>query len=79
MIKTWLARLLSEGDGSPSTKRVLFAIALLASIIFCAIDLGINRHLTSVSADLCKCAIYATAGAYGVGRCAEANESNKQP
>lgn len=75
--KAWLSKLLSEADGSPSTKRVLFTIVIVSVLTFCAIDIGLRHGLTGTTSDLLKCVVAATGGAFGLGRCAEAYE-NKQ-
>ena len=66
--------MLSEGDGSPSTKRVLFAIAVLAAISFSAYDIFAHRGLTPLSVQLASAALVATGGAYAGARFAESNE-----
>jgi hypothetical protein len=78
-VATWITKAFSEGDGSPSVKRLLFGVAVISAILFCAIDLTIHRGLTSTAGDLLKNIGFVTGGAYGIGRFAEATENNKQP
>lgn len=70
----WLHRAFSEGDGSPSTKRVVFVGAVAAAIILCFADFAANRSLTINCVSLATAALTAAGGAYVGGRFAERNE-----
>ena len=72
---TWLSRLLSEGDGSPSTKRVLFFIAVVGITGVIIGYVAVKRQLDTSVVDLSKAVLFSTGGAYGVGRIAEATEN----
>ena len=71
--------MLSEGDGSPSSKRVLFCFAVVAAIAFCGYDIAIHRGLTPLSVQLASAALVATGGSYAISRFAETAESNNPP
>ena len=76
----WLSRALSEGDGTPSSKRLFFAAAVFAAIAFCAYDIIRHNGLTPQTIDLSKTVLYVTATAYGVTRLwAEGSPPNPPP
>ncbi len=68
-ILIWLSKMLSEGDGTPSTKRVCFFCAICACIIFCA-GLLCSKN-AQLCVDLAKWLLTAAGGAYGITRFAE--------
>lgn len=69
-VLVWLGRMLSEPDGTPSTKRVLFALSVVACLAFVAGYL-LKKGLDQQVVDLAKSVLFTTGGAYGVGRFAE--------
>jgi fumarate reductase subunit D len=69
----WIAKMMSEGDGSPSTKRILFVVSVLACLVFCAVHV-VMHGLESNTIDLAKGVLFTTGGAYTAGRFAEATE-----
>ena len=72
-VLAWISRALSEGDGSPSIKRVLFALSVIACLAFIAgylIKHGLDEH----AIDLAKTTLFTTGGAYTVGRIAETKD-----
>jgi|GEM_PF-4453196 len=71
--------MLSEGDGSPSTKRVLFSVAVAAAIAFCVYDIVIHRGLTPMSVQLATATLVATGGSFAVSRFAESIEPTQKP
>lgn len=73
----WISKLLSEGDGTPSTKRVLFSLAVVSAVAFAGGDICAARALTDHAVSLLQTALLYTAGAYGAGRFAEAAENSK--
>jgi hypothetical protein len=70
---SWISRALSEGDGSPSIKRLLFAVTVVASLAFIAGYL-ISHGLDANAIDLAKTTLLTTGGAYTAGRFAESRE-----
>jgi hypothetical protein len=69
----WISRMLSEGDGTPSTKRVAFLLAITSAIILC---LGLFvRHDSAPAVDLMKWIVTAAGTAYGITRFAEYGNS----
>jgi hypothetical protein len=75
----WLAGCLSEADGTPSTKRLLYATAVVAALLFCAFDMAMHGGITDKSLDLTKLIIETTTAAYTVTRFAEKNGSGPTP
>ena len=71
----FLKQMLSDGGGDPSTKRVLYALAVVSVIAFCAGVTIKAGELNPMVVDLLKTCVYATAGAYGVSRFAERKET----
>ena len=67
----WVGKALSEENGSPSTKRILFALVTLYSLGIVTGIAAIAKSLSPECLDLLKTLIYATGGAYAVGRFAE--------
>lgn len=65
----WLSRMLSEGDGTPSTKRVCFFGTTLAAIIFCGCLLCSKNAALGV--DLAKWLLTTVGGAFAITRLAE--------
>lgn len=63
--------MLSEKDGTPSTKRVLFCGAVFSSIAYCAVHVIAHRGLDAILVDLAKAILIATAPTYAIGRFAE--------
>jgi hypothetical protein len=62
--------MLSEGDGTPSTKRVCFFIAISAAVGLC-IGLFLRHGSEALSVDLMKWTLTAAGAAYGITRWAE--------
>lgn len=77
-IGTWIGKMLSESDGTPSTKRFLFAVAVLSCLAFVAGYL-LKKGLDQGVIDLAKTVLYTTGGAYGVGRFAEGKTKEEDP
>jgi hypothetical protein len=67
----WISRAFCEGDGSPSAKRLLFALTLLFVLGVCTGEIVARRSITPSAVDLLKTAMYVTGGAYVGGRFAE--------
>jgi hypothetical protein len=63
---TYLRLALSETDGTPSSKRVLFFMAVAAALLFCAFDLVKHGAITPEMKGLCLQVVYITGTAYGV-------------
>lgn len=66
----WLQRTLCEADGTPSSRRVLFAMSVAWGLGI-ATGLQVKGHIDA-SVDLAKSIVWATAGAVAVGKFAEA-------
>jgi len=69
-VSEWLKRTFSEADGWPSSRRQLFAVALVWAMGL-AVGLFIKNQTDAV-VKLAEAAIWATAGAVTVGKFAEA-------
>jgi len=74
-VKAWLQKLIGEADGSPSTRRVLFAVAVVFVLGFCVGDFTANRAISSNAVTLLQSVLYTTGGAVAIGRFAEASEN----
>ena len=72
--RSWIRSMLSEENGQWSAKRILFAVAVASSLLFCAVDIALNRSLPSNAVQLATMVITSTAGAYVGGRWAETKE-----
>src|SRR5437764_11225270 len=66
----WLSRMLSEGDGTPSTKRVCFFIVTNAAVGLC-LGLFLRHGMETLATDLMKWTVTAAGAAYGITRFAE--------
>lgn len=73
-VTNWLNELFSEPDGTPSSRRVCFAIVLAFVLGLVTAALFIQRALSPESVDLLKTALYTTAAALGIGKFAEASK-----
>ncbi len=70
-VRDWLQRMLSEGDGSPSTKRVVFVVAAAIALALCVADFVKFRALTNNCVQLATIVITTSGAAYTAGRFAE--------
>ena len=70
-ILTWLGKAFSEPDGSPSSRRILFAIAVAYALGLATAALSFTRTLTPEIVSVLETCIWATAAALGVGKFAE--------
>jgi hypothetical protein len=71
--KSWLKRLLSEGDGEPSVRRVVFFLSFLFGAVFC-----VAYREAEISDSVKEIVITIITGSFsvmGLGRVAEALES----
>jgi hypothetical protein len=68
----WISRVFSEADGKPSSRRILFAIAVAFAMGLATGALWLQRGLTAETVDLAKTVLYTTAAALGIGKFAEA-------
>jgi hypothetical protein len=72
----FFVKMLSEpGTGEPSSKRVLFTLAIVCTLSFAGGSIW-RTSLDATVADLLKFIVGATAGAYGVARFAEKGKDN---
>jgi hypothetical protein len=74
-LKAWFQKLIGEADGSPSTRRLLFIVAVVFVLGFCAGDFTANRSISPNAVSLLQTVLYATGGAVTIGRFAEASEN----
>ena len=72
-MRAWLHKMLSERDGSPSTKRVLFSAAVAAGLLVFVANY-VQHGLTSEGVSLLTAILVATGGAYVGGRFAESGD-----
>ena len=64
----WVDRALSEMNGKPSTRRLLFALVVVYVLGLVTGALYVQRILTPEMTDLLKVALYTTGGTIAVGR-----------
>jgi hypothetical protein len=71
--KSWLKRLLSEGDGEPSVRRVVFFMSFLFGVFFCVAyrEAEISNNVKEIVITI----ISGSFGVMGLGRVAEALET----
>ena len=74
-MKAWLSKMLSEANGNPSTKRVVFTVSVLVVLGYVGVSIFRRFQIDENAKDLCKFIVGATSAAYGIGRCAEAHET----
>jgi len=77
-LSRWISRMLSEGDGTPSTKRVCFVLATVAAVALCA-GLFLRHGMEQLAVDLMKWTITAAGAAYGITRFAEYGDGATPP
>lgn len=70
-ILTWLSKAFSEPDGSPSSRRILFAIAVGYALGLATAALCVQRILTPEIVSIVETCIWAAAACLGVGKFAE--------
>jgi len=75
---TWFGAAFSEPNGTPSSKRILFAFVVVSTISFCG-GAYKKEGMTGQIVDLLKTALYVTGGAYVGGRFAESNKTQEAP
>lgn len=68
----WLKRLLSEQNGEPSSRRLLFALVVICVLAYLGWHL-FKHGLDTVWADVARVLVGTTGGAVAVGRFAENN------
>lgn len=71
----WIKKVLSEPDGTPSTKRHLFALVVCALLLYLGYDLRHTGRISETWSTVAMALVGATGGAVTVGRFAE----NKKP
>jgi hypothetical protein len=64
----WLGQALSEGDGSPSSKRLFFGASVFSIIAFCSFEVIKQGKITPAVIQLSTTLLGVTATAYGVTR-----------
>jgi len=69
-LSRWISRMLSEGDGTPSTKRVAFMLATVTAVALC-VGLFLRHGMEPLAVDLMKWTLTAAGAAYGITRWAE--------
>lgn len=70
--RNWLGCAFSESDGTPSSKRLLFALVVVYCLGLVTGALGIERTLSAQAQSILETLIWATAAAVGVSKFAEA-------
>lgn len=74
----WISHMLSEGDGTPSTKRVCFVLSTVAAVALCA-GLFLRQGMEALAVDLMKWTLTAAGAAFGITRWAEYGDSSTPP
>ena len=69
--QTWIARAFSEGDGTPSSRRILFALAVVFALGLATGALCVQHALTAEAVDVVKTVLWTTGAALGIGKFAE--------
>lgn len=77
-VSQWITKMLSESDGTPSTRRALFALAVVACLTFCAGYL-VKKGMDDKLVDLAKTVLYTTGGATTIGKFAEGKKDPDEP
>ena len=67
----WMREALSEPNGAASSRRVLFAMAVVFALGLATGALCVQHGLSVESVDLLKTVLWVTGGALGVGKFAE--------
>lgn len=70
--------MLSEGDGTPSTKRVCFVLAVVSAIAL-GVGLFMRHGFEALTVDLAKALLVTAGAAYGITRFAEYGGSSAPP
>ena len=68
---SWWARVWSEGDGTPSSRRMLFALVVVYTLGLVTASLVIQHGIVDQTKDLIEALVWATAGTVTVSRFAE--------
>lgn len=76
-IGTWIGKMFSEADGTPSSGRMLFALAVVASLAFCGGYL-IRKGMDEKMVDLAKTVLYATGGNAAARKFAEGKTKGEE-
>ena len=74
----WVAQMLSEGDGTPSTKRVCFLLAITSALCLC-LGLFLRHGFEALVVDLAKSVLITAGAAYGITRWAEYGNGANPP
>ncbi len=67
----WISKVFSEGDGTPSSRRLFFALAVVFAAVLAGDAHWNGRILKPEVIDMAKTLLYATAAALGIGKFAE--------
>jgi hypothetical protein len=74
--KKWFAHMMSEGDGTPSSKRFCYVAAMLAAI---GIAIWLYHKDAALAVDLVKAILIAAGAAYSITRWAEFGSGPNPP
>ena len=74
----WISKMLSEPDGTPSSGRLLFAIAVAACLAFCT-GYWLKKGMDEKMVDLAKTVLYATGGNAAARKFAEGKKDGEEP
>jgi hypothetical protein len=69
-LSRFISRMLSEGDGTPSTKRVCFLLATVGAVGLC-LGLFLRHGMEPLAVDLMKWTLTAAGSAYAITRWSE--------
>jgi hypothetical protein len=72
----WIKQVLSESDGTPSTKRHLFWLVVVALLLYLGYDLR-HHGITETWSTVAMALIASTGGAFTIGRFAENKQDTK--
>ena len=75
-IKAFFERMISEEEGWPSTRRVLYIICLFFAFGVVLGALWAEKKLTVEMVDIVKTALYTTGGALAIGKFAEKSDAS---
>lgn len=76
-LNQWIVKMLSERDGTPSSRRLLFCLAVVCCLAFCGGYL-VKKGMDEKLVDLAKTVLYTTGGATTVGKFAEGKKKEDE-
>jgi hypothetical protein len=76
-IGPWISKMFSEPDGTPSSRRFLFALAVIVVLGFCG-GYIVKRGMDDKLVDLAKTVLYATGVNTAAGKFAEKKQEEEK-